>query len=159
MLECLDALLGCFFPVGSRSGTVVRRLDPIGGRPRPVAFGPDDDVVGARVRVTLQIVQTSQRITSLRAAVTKCGGAIAIIRSLNPPGATLVTQLRHGFAVVSRSLARNGAPLIGGRVATGRELIVGGVLIVVRASLVALTGRLVVIRPRLILITRRLIAI
>ena len=74
-------------------------------------------------------------------------------------GATLVTQLRHDFAVVSRSLARNGAPLIGGRVATGRELIVGGVLIVVRASLVALTGRLVVIRPRLILITRRLIAI
>ena len=147
------------FPVGGRSGAVVRCLDPIGCSPCPIALGPHDNVVGARVRVTLQIVQASHRITSVRAAVTKYCGAIAVIRHVEPRGSTLVTQLRHGFAVVTRPLTRNGAPLIDGRVTTGRELIVGGVLIVVRASLVALAGGLVVIRPRLILITRRLIAI
>jgi len=48
---------------------------------------------------------------------------------------------------------------MGGLVAAGREIIVGGVLILVRASLIAFTGALVVIRPRLILITRGLVAI
>jgi hypothetical protein len=49
--------------------------------------------------------------------------------------------------------------VVGDRVATGREIIVGSVLILIRASLIALTRSLVVIRPRLILITRRLVAI
>jgi hypothetical protein len=49
--------------------------------------------------------------------------------------------------------------VVGDRVATGREIIVGSVLILVRASLIALARSLVVIRPRLILITRRLVAI
>jgi hypothetical protein len=49
--------------------------------------------------------------------------------------------------------------VVGGRVATGREIIVGSVLILVRASLIALARSLVVIRPRLVLITRRLVAI
>jgi len=49
--------------------------------------------------------------------------------------------------------------VIGDRVATGREIIVSSVLILIRASLIALTPALVVIRPRLILITRRLVAI
>lgn len=48
---------------------------------------------------------------------------------------------------------------MGDRVATGREIVVGGVLIVIRASLVAVTRRLVAIGPRLILITRGLIVI
>jgi hypothetical protein len=49
--------------------------------------------------------------------------------------------------------------VVGDRVATGREIIVGSVLILIRASLIALARSLVVIRPRLILITRRLVAI
>ena len=49
--------------------------------------------------------------------------------------------------------------MIGDRVATGREIIVGSVLILIRASLITLTRSLVVIRPSLILITRRLVAI
>jgi len=44
-------------------------------------------------------------------------------------------------------------------VAAGREIIVGGVLILVRTSLITFTGALVVIRPRLILITRGLVVI
>jgi hypothetical protein len=44
-------------------------------------------------------------------------------------------------------------------VATSGEIIVGSVLILIRASLVAFTGALVVIRPRLILITSCLVAI
>jgi hypothetical protein len=44
-------------------------------------------------------------------------------------------------------------------VAAGREIIVGSVLILIRASLIALTRSLVVIRPSLILITRRLVAL
>jgi hypothetical protein len=48
---------------------------------------------------------------------------------------------------------------MGDCVATGREIIVGSVLILIRASLIALTRRLVVIRPRLIVITRRLVAL
>jgi len=49
--------------------------------------------------------------------------------------------------------------VVGDRVATGREIIVGSVLILIRASLIALTRSLVVIRPSLIPITRRLVAI
>jgi hypothetical protein len=49
--------------------------------------------------------------------------------------------------------------VVADRVATGREIIVGSVLILIRASLIALTRSLVVIRPRLILIARRLVAI
>jgi len=49
--------------------------------------------------------------------------------------------------------------VVGNRVATRREIIVGSVLILIRASLIALTRSLVVIRPRLILITRCLVAI
>jgi hypothetical protein len=49
--------------------------------------------------------------------------------------------------------------VVGDRVAAGREIIVGSVLILIRASLITLTRGLVVIRPSLILITRRLVAI
>jgi hypothetical protein len=49
--------------------------------------------------------------------------------------------------------------VVGDRVATGREVIVGSVLILIRASLIALARSLVAIRPRLVLITRRLVAI
>jgi hypothetical protein len=49
--------------------------------------------------------------------------------------------------------------VVGDRVATRREIIVGSVLILIRASLIALARRLIMIRPRLILITRRLVAI
>src|SRR5689334_5989550 len=49
--------------------------------------------------------------------------------------------------------------MVRARVATGREFIVGSVLILVRAPLIALARSLVVIRPRLVLIARRLIAI
>ena len=49
--------------------------------------------------------------------------------------------------------------MIGDRVATGREIIVSSVLILIRASLIARTRGLVVIRPRLILITHRLVGI
>jgi hypothetical protein len=44
-------------------------------------------------------------------------------------------------------------------VAAGREVIVGRVLILIGASLIAFTGALVVVRPRLILITRGLVVI
>jgi hypothetical protein len=49
--------------------------------------------------------------------------------------------------------------VVGDHVATGRQIIVGSVLILIRASLIALTRSLVVIRPSLILITRRLVAL
>jgi len=49
--------------------------------------------------------------------------------------------------------------VIGERVATGREITVSGVLILISASLITRTPRLVVIRPRLILITPRLVVI
>jgi hypothetical protein len=104
-------------------------------------------------------VQPSQRITRLGAPITKDGGAITILRRVEPRHSTLVAQRRHGLAVVTRPLARDGTPVMGGRVATGRELIVSSVLILVRTSLVTLARRLVVIRPRLILIARRLIVI
>jgi hypothetical protein len=49
--------------------------------------------------------------------------------------------------------------VIGGCVSTGSEIVVSCVLILIRASLIAVTPRLVVIRPRLIPITRRLVVI
>ena len=49
--------------------------------------------------------------------------------------------------------------MIGACVATGREIVVSRMLILIRASLIAVTPRLVVIRPRLIPITRRLVVI
>ena len=49
--------------------------------------------------------------------------------------------------------------MIGAGVATGCEIGVSRMLILIRASLIAVTPRLVVIRPGLILITRHLVVI
>jgi hypothetical protein len=104
-------------------------------------------------------VQTSQLIATFRAAVAKCGSSISLIRRSQPRRGAVVAYGRYGGSVATGPLPRQSAPLIGEPVATGREIVVRGVLILVRASLIAFTGGLVVIRPRLILITRRLVAI
>src|SRR5207249_10560896 len=103
--------------------------------------------------------QPSQRITTLRATITKRGRPITILRRSQPRRGTFVAQHRHGDTVATRPLPRQSAPVISDRVATGREVIVSSVLILIRTSLIARTPRLVVIRPRLILITPRLVAI
>src|SRR5205085_7483566 len=155
--ERLSAFTGCRFPVGGRPRTVVGCFGPIGRRPRPIALGPQQNVLPTRVRVLLQIVQTSQRITTLRATITKRGSPITILRRSQPRRRTLVAQDRHRGPVATRPLPRQRGPVISDRVATGREIIVSGVLILIRASLITPTPRLIVIRPRLVLITPRLV--
>jgi len=49
--------------------------------------------------------------------------------------------------------------VVHGRVASGREVIVSSVLILIGASLIAVTRRLIMVRPRLILIACSLIAV
>jgi hypothetical protein len=134
-------------------------LGPIGSRPCPIALGPQQDVLPARIRVVLEIVQTGELITTLRAAITKRGRPITLVRCSQPRRCTLVAHCGHGGPVATRSLTRQSAPVIGSPVATGREIIVSSVLILIRASLIARTRGLVVIRPRLILITRRLVGV
>src|SRR6266508_4979056 len=114
--------------------------------------GAQKNVLPTRVRVVLEIVQTSQRITTLRATVAKLGGPITIRPRSQPRRGTLSAHPRHGVTVPTRPLPRQSASAVGDRVATRREIIVGSVLILIRASLIALTRRLIVIRPRLILI-------
>jgi hypothetical protein len=104
-------------------------------------------------------VQTSELITPRRATITKRRSPIALLRRLQPCRGTLVADCRHDGTVASGPLPRQSAPLMGGLVAAGREIVVGGVLILVGASLIAFTGALIVIRPRLIPITRGLVAI
>jgi hypothetical protein len=104
-------------------------------------------------------VQTSQRITGLRAPITTYGGPVTIVRRLQPRVGAFVAQRGHGVAVVSRALARRGAPIVRNLVAARREIIVRSFLILVRAPLIAVAGRLVMIRPGLVLIAPRLIAI
>jgi len=65
----------------------------------------------------------------------------------------------HVTAIASAPLARQCAPAMDDAVAAGREIVVGGVLILIRTSLIAFTGALIVIRPRLIVVTRGLVAI
>jgi hypothetical protein len=151
--------MGRLFPVGGSPSTVVGCLGPIGGRPRPIALGTQQNVLATRVRVVLKIVQTSQRIAPLRAPIAKRGSLITLLRRSQPPHGALVAQLRYGATVATRSLARQSAPVMGDRVATGGEIVVRSALIVIRAPLIPLTRRLVVIRPRLILIARRLVVI
>src|SRR5206468_7855774 len=104
-----------------------------------------------------QIVQTSQRITTLRAPITKLGSPITIRPRSQPRRRTLSAHHRHRVTVPTRPLPRQSAPLVGDRVATGREIIVGSVLILIRASLIALTRSLLVFRPSLTPTTRRLV--
>lgn len=155
----LSAFMGCLPPVCSRPGTVVGCFCSIGRRSRPVASRPRQNVIPTRVLVVLQIVQTSELITAGRATIAKRRSPIALLRRLQPRRGTLLPDGRHDGTVASGPLPRQSAPLMGGLVAAGREIIVGGVLILVRASLIAFAGALVVIRPRLILITRGLVAI
>ena len=104
-------------------------------------------------------MQTSELITASRATVTKRRSPITLLRRLQPRCGALLTDCRHDGTVASGPLPRQSAPLMGASVATGREILVGRVLILVRASLITFTGALVVIRPRLVLITRRLVTI
>jgi hypothetical protein len=155
----LGAFTGCLCPVGGRPCPVVGCFGAISRRPSPVAFGPQKNVLPTRLGVVLQIVQTSQSVTTLCATITKLGSSITARRRFQPRRGTLGANHRHGLTVPTRALPRQSAPVVGDRVATGREIIVGSELILIRAALIALTRSLVVIRPRLILITRRLIAI
>src|SRR5205823_1808122 len=155
----LGAFPGCLFPVAGRPCPVVGCFGAIGRRSCPVALGAQKNVLPTRVRVVLQIVQTSERITTLRATITKLGVPITIRPRSQPRRGTLSAHHRHGVTVPTRPLPPQSASVVGDRVATGREIIVTSVLILVRASLIALARSLVVIRPRLILITRRLVAI
>src|SRR6266542_100395 len=98
-------------------------------------------------------------ITTLRATITKLGGPITIRPRSQPRRGTLSADHRHGVTVPTRPLPRQSASVVDDRVATRREIIVGSVLILIRASLIALARRLIVIRPRLILITRGLVVI
>jgi hypothetical protein len=102
-------------------------------------------------------VQTSQLITTFRAAITKRGSSIPLVRRSQPRRGAVIAYGRYGGTVATRPLPRQSAPAIGEPVATGREIVVSRVLILVRASLIAFTRGLVVIRPGLILIARRLV--
>ena len=157
--ERVSAFTGCFLPVGGRPDTVIGRFGSIGRRSRPVAPRPRENVLPTRVRVVLQIVQTSELITTLRATITKRRSPIALLRRSQPRRGTLVTYGRHDGTVATGPLPRQSAPSMDDPVAAGRKIAVGSVLILVRTSLIAFTGALVVIRPRLILITRGLVAI
>src|SRR5438270_72919 len=83
--------------------------------PRPIALGPQQNVLPTRVRVLLQIVQTSQRITTLRATITKRGSPITILRRSQPRRRTLVAQDRHRGPVATRPLPRQRGPVISDR--------------------------------------------
>ena len=99
------------------------------------------------------------RSAALGATIAKLGSPITIRRRSQPRRSSLGTHNRHGLAVTTRPLPRESASLVGDGIATGGEVIVGSVLILVRGSLIALTRGLIVIRPRLILITRGLVVI
>jgi len=155
----LSAFTGCLLAVGGCPGPVVCCLGPIGSRPRPIACGPQQDVLPARIRVVLKIVQTSELITTLRATITKGSLLITLLRRSQPRRRTLVAHFGHEGTFASRSLARQSASVIRHPVATGGEIIVGSVLILIRTSLIARARTLVVIRPCLILITCRLVVV
>jgi hypothetical protein len=146
-------------PVRGRPYSVICCLRAIGRGSCPIALGAQKNVLPTRVRVVLQIVQASQRITTLRASITELGSPITVSPRSQSCRGTLSARHRHGVTVPTRPLPRQSASVVGDRVTTGRELIVGSVLILIRASLIALARSLVVVRPGLILITRRLVAI
>src|SRR5438477_291590 len=77
------------------------------------------------------------------------------LRVQAPVSSSVVADFRSS----ADSVRRRSAPLMGAFVAASREILVGSVLILIRASLIAFTGGLVVVRPRLILITHRLVVI
>ena len=159
MPEHLRAFTGCLVPLDGRPGTVVGCFGSIGRRSLAVAPRPPEEVLETCSLVVLQVVQTSQLVPTVRATITKRRSPVTFVRRLKPGSSTLVTACRDGRSVATRPLPRQSAPLMGASVAAGREIVVGSILIVVRASLVAFTGALVVIGPRLILITRGLVAI
>jgi hypothetical protein len=88
--ERLSAFTGRLLPVGGRSSTVVGCFGSIGRRSRPVAPRPRQDLLPTRVLVVLQIVQTSELITTSRAAITKCRSLITLLRRSQPRRGTLI---------------------------------------------------------------------
>jgi hypothetical protein len=90
-------------------------------------------------------MQTSQRVTTLCATIATFGSPITIGRRLRPRGCTLGAQIRNGITISAGSLPRQRASVVRSCVTAGGEIIVGGLLILVRAPLVALTSGLVVI--------------
>jgi hypothetical protein len=122
-----------------------------------VSSRPRDDRLARRKRVVFEVVQPGEMITTLCASVAKLGRSIAALRSLASRGSCFVTQRRHEVTILGRPLARTDAPVVGESVSAGREVVVGRVLIFIRAHLIAFARRLIVVRPRLIVVRRRLI--
>jgi hypothetical protein len=158
----LSALTGGFLPVSGRTSAIIGRLDPVGRGTRSIALCVQKHVRRTHVGATLLIVQASQRIARFRAMIAARGRTVALLRRSQPRLGARVSQRRYGVAVVSRAHARRGAPIVYEPIAACSEIVVGRMLILVRAALVAVAGGLVVIRrglipiaPRLILIRRR----
>lgn len=79
----------------------------------------------------LHIFQASERITLLRLLVAQRGGAIASPGGRHPLVGAFVTDVRNGRTIIRRSVARLGATAVSLRVASGGEILVGRILIVV----------------------------
>jgi hypothetical protein len=121
--------------VSCRSCTVV-------GRACAIAFGTQDDVVSARV---LQIVLTRELVTIFCGSITTCRGPITIRRCFQPGRGRLVAYCLHGGTVMTRPSPNQSAPAVGDLVATSREIVVGGMLILICAPLISRTRTLVVV--------------
>jgi hypothetical protein len=104
-------------------------------------------------------VQASEPVASLRATIAKRGGSITFVRRSPSHCGTLVAQSGDGVTVATRLLPRQRSSVIRGGIATGGEIVVGRMLILLRASLIAVARGLVVVRPDLILVTRRLVVL
>ncbi len=90
MAEQPGALMRRLLAVGGRAATVVGRLRPIRCGARPVASGPRHDVFPTRPQVVLEVVETSQRVTPLRATITKQGSVVTLLGGSQPRRGTLV---------------------------------------------------------------------
>ncbi|MGZ4334139.1 MAG: hypothetical protein ACXVRJ_07680 [Gaiellaceae bacterium] len=91
--------------------------------------------------------------------IARTGDAISFLRARESPQARLAAQHRHLVARSRRVLSRQSRPLVHPRIATSREVLIRGVLILPRALSVPVARRLILIRPGLILIARGLIAV
>ena len=146
--------------VGGGPGAVFGGLGPVGSSSRAVILGPEQKVRSTRALIAVLVLKTSLPIASLGTAVAKLCRFVALVPGPQSLRRRLIA-LRCHFRLGREPSAL--APTSSARERPHRSLaakcVIGSVLILVRASLIALARGLVVVGPGLILIARGLIAI
>ena len=134
----LGSILGSLLAVDGRAAAVVGCRFARSAAARTLSLpGVENDVPCLPGLLVIDVGRKRGRVTSLCLPIARLGHLITTRRRVEASGRCVGSCVRDSAPVTAGALTRQLAPVVGRAVAPGREIFVRGLLILVRASLVA----------------------